>query len=464
MRTSINICLKDGEGSSITARGWRSLLLLAGMGFTLFFGMVHTAQAAGFNAVGSMGSARQLHTATLLDTGGVLITGGFNSAASPATLAGAELYNAATGTFSPAGNMTVARRLHSATKLSNGTVLIVGGIGSDGTVLNSAEIYTPATGTFSPTTGSMADERQAHTATLLNNGTVLITGGRSTNSSSSALSSAVIYNPTTGLFIATTGPMNQSRAYHTATRLGDGKVLITGGLTYNGSTTVSTNTAEIYDPVTGLFTATSSMTSARNYHAAVLLNDGTVLITGGSIGSAVPSLDTAEIFNPLTGGFSNTTLTLMGAPHSRHTATLLTDGTVLIAGSQNVAGTSVSYSQVAELFLWDGESGMWFFSPDYEMTSARANHTATRLLNGMVLLAGGQTDSANVTATAELFSYASAIPGDCNSSGTVTIDEVQSAINMFLGINPVLLCVDTSKDGVVTIDEVQKAINGFLGL
>ena len=114
--------------------------------------------------------------------------------------------------------------------------------------------------------------------------------------SSSTLNTAEIYNPATGLFTATTGTMNQKRAYHTATLLSDGKVLITGGIIYPGA--AATATAEIFDPATGLFTATADMTSARTYHAAVLLNDGTVLITGGAIGSTGTSLNNAEIFNP----------------------------------------------------------------------------------------------------------------------------------------------------------------------
>ena len=168
MQSLLAGCSKKRELTCLPARGWRYLLLLAGMGCALLFGLDHAAQAAGFNTVGSMGSARQLHTATLLDSGKLLIAGG-NQNTVPSTMNGAELYDAAKGTFSPTGNMTAARRLHTATKLSNGTVLIVGGIGSDGTVLNSAEIYNPATGTFSATTGSMAVGRQLHTATLLNN-------------------------------------------------------------------------------------------------------------------------------------------------------------------------------------------------------------------------------------------------------------------------------------------------------
>ena len=121
-------------------------------------------------------------------------------------------------TFAPTGSMTVAREMHTATFLGNGKVLIAGGYdGFNGNA--SAELYDPAAGTFTAT-GSMTVARWEHTATLLPNGTVLIAGGGS--------SSAELYDPAAGTFTAT-GSMTVARIKHTATLLLSGMVLIAGG-------------------------------------------------------------------------------------------------------------------------------------------------------------------------------------------------------------------------------------------
>jgi hypothetical protein len=166
------------------------------------------------------------------------------------------------------GSMTDGRYLHTATLLNNGMVLITGGVH-----LASAELYNPATGTFS-ITGSMTTARYGHTATLLNNGMVLITGGQSSTGYSA---SAELYNPATGTFTGTAGPMTTGRSFHTATLLNNGMVLITGG--YSGSSFLAS--AELYNPATGTFSITGSMTTGRSNHTATLLNNGMVLITGG---------------------------------------------------------------------------------------------------------------------------------------------------------------------------------------
>ncbi len=137
--------------------------------------------AADFVATGSMSVARYNQTATLLPSGKVLIVGGFDiiPAFPPGTsYKSAELYDRATGLFTPAGSMATGRDGHTATLLANGKVLITGGFEAGGAgFLKSAELYDPTTGLFSPT-GSMGTARRFHTATLLANGKVLVAGGQ----------------------------------------------------------------------------------------------------------------------------------------------------------------------------------------------------------------------------------------------------------------------------------------------
>ena len=146
---------------------------------------VATPTIAGFSPTGSMSSARELPTATLLSDGRVLITGGYDGSGYLAT---AELYDPQSGTFSPTGSMSSAREWQTATLLSDGRVLITGGNDGSGP-LATAELYDPQSGTFSPT-GSMSSAREGQTATLLSDGRVLITGGLG-----ASLATAEIYTP-----------------------------------------------------------------------------------------------------------------------------------------------------------------------------------------------------------------------------------------------------------------------------
>jgi hypothetical protein len=221
----------------------------------------------------------------------VLIAGGLNINAGD-FLASAELYNPATGTFSYTnGKLNTARDQHTATLLNNGTVLMAGGFGASGgqlLPLGSAELYNPATGTFTPS-GSLNTARLNHTSTLLNNGMALIAGGY--DSSFNASTSAELYNPASGTFTLTAS-LNTARAYHTATLLNNGMVLMAGGQDSSGAPLAS---AELYNPATGTFTATGSLNTARTLHTATLLDNGLVLMAGGG-GSSGVATASAELY------------------------------------------------------------------------------------------------------------------------------------------------------------------------
>lgn len=181
-----------------------------------------------------------------------------------------------TGSWAATGNLTSARKDHTATLLPNGKVLVVAGDN-----LVSAELYDPSTGNWTAT-GSLATERFNHTATLLSNGKVLVAGG--SNAINSYIPDAELYDPSTGSW-TTTGSLATGRNVNTATLLPNGKVLVAGGFgetTPPSQITALLASAELYDPSTGSWAETGSLTIARGYHTATLLPNGKVLVVGGS--------------------------------------------------------------------------------------------------------------------------------------------------------------------------------------
>jgi hypothetical protein len=244
--------------------------------------------AGSFSQTGNMVASRGGQTATLLMNGKVLIAGGADQDPTGTGSTSAELYDPSTGVFTQTGSMAVGRFRHTATLLENGKVLITGGILlSSSNPTSTAEIYDPATGSFT-VTGSLTAAREEHTATLLNDGRVLIVGGESSASGNSNLqptATAEVFDPSTGLF-STTGTMIAARNLHTATLLPKGTVLIAGGGDDN-------STAEVYDPASGSFSITGGMEIGRSGHSATLLPNGSVLVVGG--GEFV-GIATAELY------------------------------------------------------------------------------------------------------------------------------------------------------------------------
>jgi N-acetylneuraminic acid mutarotase len=191
--------------------------------------------------------------------------------------------------------MATARAWHTATLLASGRVLVAGGHEVGGRVaFSSAEIFDPADGTGSwSATGSMVSARAWHTATLLASGKVLIAGGHEVGGVA-ALGTAEIYDPTTGSW-APAGSMGNPRAWHTATLLIDGKVLVAGGSRGGGD--LFSTTAEIYDPGSGAWSLTGSLGFARIFHTDTLLPGGEVLVVGGR--STAGLIGAAELYDPV---------------------------------------------------------------------------------------------------------------------------------------------------------------------
>jgi N-acetylneuraminic acid mutarotase len=338
---------------------------------------------------GPMGVARSGGTATLLPDGRVLVAGGGT--------ANAELYDPASRTFAPTAPLPAAVTDATATLLPDGTVLLAGGF-TGGHQLASAELYDPASGTWSAT-GSMTVARSGHTATLLPGGQVLVAGGGCNGSAygcnsgsfEAPLSSAELYNPATGTW-ARTGSMRSGRQFHTATLLQDGQVLAAGGFAQCDDSFCSDNSsAELYNPATGKWTGTGSLKGPREQHSATLLPDGEVLVAGGLNEGGFSNSFTyssAELYNPATGKWSATAS--MPTALVGQTATLLRDGQVLVAGGGTAAAE-----------IYQPQRAIWV-SPG-AMSTARTHQTATLLPNGHVLVTGGLGPDGRPQATAEEF-------------------------------------------------------------
>jgi hypothetical protein len=337
----------------------------------------------GFAMTGSMNSERISHTATLLNDGTVLIVGGQDTTGTP--VANAEIYAPPSGTFAVSGALGTARYFHSSALLGTGKVLVAGGDDISGNAIASAELYDPASKTFTAL-GNMGSARDSFTATVLGNGKVLLAGGGNTNG---IQATAELFDPSSGTFSAT-GSMNSARAAHTATLLSSGKVLVTGGIDSNGDVL---NTAELYDPGSGMFTLTTgNMTDQRYTHTATVFGNDEVLLTGGSDGTN-SSVASAEFYDPNTGAFVATGS--MSTPRSAHRAISLNDGTVLVEGGTDENGAPLLAAEV-----YDPGTGL--FAPTGSLQSPRFRHTATLLNSGTVLVTGG-ADSIGTLATAELY-------------------------------------------------------------
>ncbi len=280
-------------------------------------------------------------------------------------------------TFTETGELNIPRVGHQAVSLPSGKVLILGGwAGEAATAV--LELYNPETETFE-LAGEMLVPRDGFTATVLQDGRVLIIGGY--NGSMNRLQSAELYEPSTQTSVAVS-PMSEVRMAHSASLLQDGRVLIVGGSQSRGNILSS---AELFDPTTQTFSPVANLSTPRHKHAAITLPNGNVLIIGGSgAGDFDEQYSTTESFDVRNLTFQPTATMQEERFKISDAATLLADGNVLIAGSGMRAEL---YNTAANRF---GEVGG---SLGQELSYS----TATRLENNQVLIAGGYTDSIQIT-------------------------------------------------------------------
>lgn len=343
------------------------------------------AQVGRLRRIESMSAPRAAHTATALPNGDVLIMGGFGT--SEGRMAGAEIFETGAERFTGTGQPQVPRQSHSATRLADGKVLIAGGLTTDGRYTNSAELYDPVTRTFRQT-GAMTVARAGHEAVVLDDGRVLVIGGVGTGWT--FLASAEIYDPRTERFRAA-GSMSEPRESHIAVRLRDGRVLVAGGHRGRGAATVISRTAEIFDPASGGFGATSPMAIRRHKHDAITLDDGRVLVFGGADERDNEGVySSVEVFESKTSRFGMGAPMRMGRYKHRGTTLRLPSGGLLLAGG---ATRAEEYNPTS------GESRI----VESDTRLAGQFSTATVLPDGRVLITGGYGGGTGPRSTAWIY-------------------------------------------------------------
>ncbi len=403
------------DDSSAGVAGMKVNLLLGKINYFVETTVIDS-RSSGFPDCSRMAesSGRFGHASVLLDDGTVLITGGIRRFGQGVEeiLGTAEIFDPSTGTHEllldsngQAMQMkATSRAFHTATRLRDKKILIAGGIGlvnNEKKAIQSAELFDPETRTFS-SPSNMGFPRAHHTATLLSTGQVLVVGGATYDNGriNDYWDSAAIYDPNSESWVAAPNTMSVKRAFHQAVMLDtettEGKVVIFGGENLGGTL----NSLDILDPGSMQFyrdpPVDETMARNRSHFCAVLLEDGRVLVAGGTTVADDPATPDTIEYNPDTGieiydpfvGVpygSFTEVDSLGASRMDHTCSLLQDGNVMIAGGLTGGGEA---TEACELVRDDGGG----FSVEYlpgTLVPARYLHRAVTLRSGWVLLTGG---------------------------------------------------------------------------
>ena len=304
------------------------------------------------------------------------------------------------GTWAPIPSMPRSLWGASAAVLADGRVLVVGGSAgpSSTSALDTVEVFDPASNSWA-VAAPMLQERAYPAAATLADGSVLVVGG---SRDCFPLDTAERYFPDTGTWVSA-GVMSAPRTQATATVLLDGRVLVLGGGAQGSPGFASTNTAEIFDPATGTWTPTALMSTARASHTATLLSDGEVLVAGGASTYHGPKgtvVATAEIYDPKSATWHSAARMSLARYH--HMAALLPDGRVLVAGGW--ALTTNSDKSLASAEIYNPATNRW--TATGSMATGRARGSIAALPDGRVLIVDGVDPAYRVMATAEIWDSA----------------------------------------------------------
>ena len=290
------------DGRVIAVAGKSSQVRMAGSA------EVYDPSSNSWNWLAGDGTTRDRFGSVLLPDGKILISGGYashrKSYGTKLDTSVVEVFDVTSTKFSEVSPMTHAKRDHTSLLLSDGRVIVMGGLVDDTVdgpkrdTLASTEIYDPESDSWS-LGAVMAQGRGLHTATTLLDGKILVIGG--VNTARQTINSAELYDPTTDSW-APAASMSQTRDGHTGTLLSDGRVLVVGGNGTSGG--LSLTSAEIYDPSSNSWSSAGNMLEGRSHHTAIQLNDGKVLIAGGLLGPESP-LSTVDFYSPTTNSWSS---------------------------------------------------------------------------------------------------------------------------------------------------------------
>jgi N-acetylneuraminic acid mutarotase len=323
------------------------------------------------------------------------------------------------GSWAPAAPLSQGRWAAASVLLHDGRVMVIGGTtgNSSNNAVTTATIFDPTTGFWTSVTG-MLQPRAYAMAVVLADGSVLVAGG---SRNGQPLDTAERYYPETGVWVAA-GRLNLPRTQGTLTLLPDGRILAAGGGVEGNPGWNSTASAEVFDPKSGAWTITAPMTVARSRHTATLLPDGRVLVAGGATtfhGDTGDVTATAEVYNPRTGKW--TAAAPMPKPRYVHGAALLRDGRVLIAGGWYATSNTDPSHDTAEIY----DPGADHWTPTGLMTAARAEYGLAVLPDGRVVAAGGIDPSYRVQTATELYDPAT---GLWNATGKLATATMGSAV------------------------------------
>ncbi len=322
------------------------------------------------------------------------------------------------GSWASTAPLSQARWAAASVLLPDGRVMVVGGTiaSSSSSAVASATIFDPATGFWASVTG-MLQPRAYAMAVVLADGSVLVAGG---SRDGQPLDTAERYFTDTGTWVAA-GRLNLPRTQGTLTLLRDGRVLAAGGGVEGAPGWNSTASAEVFDPSRGVWSVTAPMSVARARHTATLLPDGEVLVAGGATtyhGETGSVTATAELYDPATGKWR--AAAPMSKPRYVHGAALLDDGRVLVAGGWYATSNTDPSHETAEIY--DPAANNW--TATGLMKAARAEYGLVRLPDGRVLAAGGIDTHYRVHTASELYDPAT---GVWEATGELAVGAMGSA-------------------------------------